>query len=104
MKRGTDWSLPAFVGLVSVVWLLSGLCGLVFMVDPARHALPGALLFSTACAFVIGAVMTILWILKWMRTPAGETVNLRLLFISLALVAGGFVLMVVAIANSQIQP
>src|SRR5436190_24174180 len=102
MKRQTGGSgciVPAFVALVSVAGLFSGACGGIFGIgftfDPKGPSLSGALLFLTACAVTIGAVMAIRWILLWKRTPAGETVNLRLLWIGLGLIVGGIAAMCV---------
>jgi hypothetical protein len=104
MKRGTNWFIPALVAMGSVAGLLFGTCGgimgVVFAVDSHQEtSLYGVVLFLTACAVTTGAVVAIRWVAKWKRTSAGETVDLRLLKIGLALVAGGFVvfaLMVVA--------
>ena len=107
MKRGTNWFLPALVAMISVAGLLGGACGGLFGVgftfDSHQNAPFGVLLFLTACAVATGAVMGIRWIAKWKRTPAGKAVDLRLLWTSLALVAGGFILMVVAISNLKID-
>lgn len=58
-----------------------------------------ALPLATAGVVTTGALMAIGWITKWNRTLAGEALNLRLLWIGLALMVGGFVAMLVCIAN-----
>lgn len=106
MKRGTGGSgcLPALIAVVSVVWLLIGVCtgiwGAGLARDPqARNAPSGVWLLTAACAATTGASMVIRWVTKRNRTPDGEAVNLRLVWIGLALLAGGFVAMLVGIAK-----